>query len=328
MFATIAVMTAFLVGCGPDQSEGSRALNPAADVDRSIKSFRLSDTKGLDSVLQYTAFNDIYRGLEPRETGADKGSAQAVRQHLDAFLGAERADGDAQYISVRNPLDLLNDVIRRGVVDNFNAGRRLMRDSIVKDEPARYNTPINDALIRFTEAESAKSTPIEDRTWVYVMLDWTYNAEMNKVFRATQFVAQSPDPQSEPPPEVASAAWSGRYSAEAFGSAGFNQPEFSATSFTGRTMGNVELLQEFVGTQRDTLTLTNASGITINGTEPDCVRVALNYSESQARIFLSSGEPATLEQSGTRKPNPRHCGNQQNGDEAVKYLTVTITGRQ
>ncbi|MEX2476547.1 hypothetical protein [Marinobacter sp.] len=311
----------------PDSSSDDGYLNPATDVDLPMETFRLRDQQGLEPALQYTAFRDFYRGIEPATAGEDNGSAEALRDHLNAFLGATPTDDGSDYTSVRNPLDLMNEVIRSGMVDNFNEGRRLMRDSIEKDEAASYNTPANDALVRFTETDSSETTPPADRTWIYVMLDWTYNTDLGKVFRATQFVARAPADGEENPHEVASASWSGRYRASTFGTSGFNRPEFSATSYTGRTLGNVELLQEFIGTQRDTLTLTNVKGLAINGEEPDCVRVVQNYEEALARVFTSTDEPATIEEDDERTANPQHCGNQRN-DEAISYDTVVIDQRQ
>jgi len=327
LFAATSIVTLVLAGCDPDTSGGGY-LNPATDVDLPLETFRLRDTEGLDSVLQYTTFQDLYRGMEPATEGNDNGSAMAIRNHLDNFLGTEPDSGGSDYISLRNPLDLINEVIRSGQVDNFNEGRRLMRDSIERDEAASFNTPANDALIRFTETGSEDSASQADSTWIYVMLDWTYNPAMKKVFRASQFVARQPAEDDENPAEVASAAWSGRFSSNTFGTTGFNQPEFSATSYTGRTLGNVELLQEFMETQRDTLTLTNASGIVINGDEPDCVKVIINYGETRARVFTSKDEPAMLEEGDARTRNPQHCGNQRSGDEAFIYTTINVEDRQ
>ncbi|MGM0768227.1 MAG: hypothetical protein ACQEV6_09385 [Pseudomonadota bacterium] len=326
LFAALSLTALALAGCGPDSSSGGGYLNPATDVDLPLETFRLQDTEGLEPVLQYTIFQDFYRGIEPASEGDDDGAAAALRDHLDAFLGATRNEEDTEYTTVRNPLDLINEVIRLGSVDNFNEGRRLMRDSIEEDEAASYNTPANDALVRFTETEGEATAA--DSTWVYVMLDWTYNPAQAKVYRASQFVARAPADAEDSPAEVASASWSGRYNASTFGSSGFNQPEFAATSFTGRTRGNVELLQEFIGEQRDTLTLTRVKGLVIDGEEPDCVRVVMTYGESLARIFTSKDQPATLDDNGERSPNPEHCGNQQNGDEAIRYETIAIAERQ
>ncbi|MCG2581785.1 MAG: hypothetical protein KA296_13000 [Marinobacter sp.] len=327
-FAATAMITLGLSGCGPDSSSDDGYLNPATDVDLPLTTFRLRDTEGLEPVLQYTVFRDFYRGIEPTTDGDDAGIAQALREHLNPFLGATPDEDGTDYASVRNPLDLINEVIRSGVVDNFNEGRQLMRDSVNKDEAASYNTPANDALIRFTEKDSDSNVSDADRTWIYPMLDWTSTPNLGKVFRATQYVARQPAEGDEDPAELASASWSGRYNADSFGTSGFNQPEFAAASLTGRTRGNVELLQEFIGTQRDTLTLTSASGAIINGEEPDCIRVVLSYNDQRVQVFTSKDEPPTLDDNGERTANPAHCGNQQNGEEAQSYNSIAIARRQ
>ncbi|AZT82163.1 hypothetical protein EHN06_00580 [Marinobacter sp. NP-4(2019)] len=327
-FAVTATITLGLSGCGPDSSGDDGYLNPATDVDLPLTTFRLQDTEGLAPVLQYTIFRDFYRGIQPATDGEDAGIAQALREHLNPFLGATPGEDGTDYTSVRNPLDLINEVIRSGIVDNFNEGRQLMRDSVNKDEAASYNTPANDALIRFTESDSDSDVPAADRTWIYPMLDWTNTPNLGKIFRATQYVARQPAEGEENPAELASASWSGRYDASSFGTSGFNQPEFAAASLAGRTRGNVELLQEFIGTQRDTLTLTQARGIVIRGEEPDCIRVVLNYYDQRVQVFTSKDEPPTLEDNGERTANPDHCGNQQNGEEAESYHSIAIAHRQ
>lgn len=328
VIAITAITTSGLAGCGPDSSGGDGYLNPATDVDLPLTTFRLRDTEGLAPVLQYTIFQDFYRGIEPANEGDDDGIARALRDHLNPFIGATPNEEGTDYTSVRNPLDLINEVIRLGTVDNFNEGRRLMRDSVSEDEASTYNTPANDALIRFSETDSDAGVPAADRNWIYPMLDWTSTPDLGKVFRATQYVARQPADDDETEAEVASASWSGRYDASTFGASGFNQPEFAATSFTGRTLGNAELLQEFVGNQRDTLTLTSASGITINGENPDCLRAVLDYKDQQVRVFTSREEPPTITENGETTANPDHCGNQQNGEEVRRYDTIAIGGRQ
>ncbi|MDX1598524.1 MAG: hypothetical protein R3295_07665 [Marinobacter sp.] len=327
-FAVTALITLGLSGCGPDSSSSDGYLNPATDVDLPLTTFRLRDAKGLEPVLQYTMFRDFYRGIQSATDGDDGGIAQALREHLNPFLGATPTEDGTDYTSVRNPLDLINEVIRSGMVDNFNEGRQLMRDSANRGEAASYNTPANEALIRFTDSDSDNSAPTADRTWIYPMLDWTSTPNLGKIFRATQYVARQPAESEDNPAELASASWSGRYDASSFGTTGSNQPEFAAASLTGRTHGNVELLQEFIGTQRDTLTLTHASGIVINGKTPDCIRVVLNYNTQRVQVFTSKDEPPTLDDNGKRTANPAHCGNQQNGEEASSYNSIAIARRQ
>jgi hypothetical protein len=302
-----------------EDTGSSSSFNPATNVDYPLPSLTLQNQEGLEPVLPYTVFRDLYRGAEPLSAGADNGFSTELRAHLNTFLNAVPNDSGTDYKSVRNPIDLMNEVIRSGQVDNFNEGRRLMVSSIRENRAATYNTPANKALIRFSENNSDENTPPEDQAWIYTMLDWTNNPGMGKVFRAMQFVATSPDQVSASTPEIASAAWSGRYAKESFGTSGFNTPEYAATSLTGRTLGKVELLQEFIGLQRDALTLTGVSGITLNGIEPDCVSAEFQYNTSYVRVFISKDK---------QPRDPDHCGNQKNESLALEYDMVTIENRQ
>ncbi|WP_096278985.1 hypothetical protein [Marinobacter sp. LV10R510-11A] len=301
-----------------EDTGSSSALNPATNVDYSLPSLTLTNQEGLEPVLPYTVFRDLYRGAEPLSAGDDDGFSTELRAHLNTFLNAVPNDSGTDYKSVRNPIDLMNEVIRSGQVDNFNEGRRLMVSSIRDNRAATYNTPANKALTRFSENNSDENTPPEDQAWIYTMLDWTYNSAIGKVFRAMQFVATSPDQVDASTPEIASAAWSGRYGKD-FGSSGFNTPEYAATSLTGRTLGKVELLQEFIGFQKDALTLTGVSGITLNGSEPDCVKAVFQYNTSRVRVFISKDK---------QPKDPNHCGNQVNETPALEYAMVTIENRQ
>jgi hypothetical protein len=327
-FTAFSFLALSLGGCGVDDSGSSSAFNPATNVDYPLETLALKDTTGLEPVLKYTVFHDVYRGAEPAATGDDNGFASQLRSHLNLFIGAVPNEDGTDYVSVRNPIDLMNEMIRSGRVDNFNAGRQLMVRSIQENIAASYNTPANNALVRFSEDKSDEDTPPEDRAWVYPMLDWTFNPSVGKVFRATQFVARSPQSQETTPTELASAAWSGRFTKVGFGASGFNQPEYSATSLTGRTKGRVELLQKFVDLQKDILTLTEVSGITIGGTEPDCIKAVFHYDTSRLKVYTSKDEQATVTENGETTSNPDYCGNKQNGAESLDYATIAIPERQ
>lgn len=327
IFATVPLLALILTGCGPDDSSGSNYLNPATSVSLSFESFAVTNEDGLPPVLPRTIFYDVYRGIEPANGENDQGVVAQLRDRFDLLMGLTPSDDGTSYTRARNPLDFLHHVISTNQVNTFNDGRRLMRDSITKGEAARYNTPGNDALIRFTETGGNNGEPPEpDQTWVYVLLDWTSNPQLNKIFRAAQFVAGEPADDDASPPEVRSAVWSGRFHGPDFSVSGYNQPEYSVTSLTGREFGNTEMRQEFIGNKRDTLSLTQTSGITIDGEEPDCIRVDVNYEYARVRVFTSIGESPN-NTAGTA-PNPDHCGNQQNGDEAILYESVVISERQ
>ncbi len=317
-FTAISIALLGISGCKMADT-GPTGINPASNVDYSLPTFTLQDREGLEPVLKYTVFRDVYRGVEPLVAGNDNGLAAELREHLDAFLNTVPTQSGTDYISTRNPVDLMNEVIRSGQVDNFNEGRRLMVSSIRDNRAATYNTPANQVLTRFSEYNSDENTPPEDRAWIYRMLDWTYNANMGKVFRAMLFVATPPAQTTSATPEIASASWSGRYAKETFSATGFNMPEYSATSFEGRSRGKVELLQEFVALQRDTLILTEASGVSVNGTEPDCVRAVFQYNTSRVKVFISKDKPSN---------SPNNCGNQTEGEQVLEYDIVTIDTRQ
>jgi hypothetical protein len=328
-FTVISFLTLALGGCKME-SAGSSAFNPAANVNFPLDTLMLKDIQGLDPVLKYTVFHDLYRGIQPLTAGDDSGFAAQLRAHLDPFIGATPNGDGTDYVSVRNPVDLMGEMIRSGRVTNFNDGRRLMVNSISEGKAARYNTPANNVQTRFFEEVGDDSTPPEDKAWVYPMLDWTYNPSANRVFRATLFVATPPQPPETASTELASATWSGRFPATTFRASGFNQPEYAATSLTGRTKGNIELLQYFVGSQKDELTLTGVSGITIGGTEPDCIKAVLHYDNAEQRlqVFTSKDEPANVEENGANVANATYCGNKQNGEETLNYLTIAIPERQ
>ncbi|KPP96848.1 hypothetical protein [Marinobacter sp. HL-58] len=336
IFATVSLLAMALAGCGPEStSSDSNFRNPAENVSLSFESFTLRNESGLPETLPRTIFYDFYRGIEPAEGEDDEDIDEVVgklRERMNLLMGLTPSDDGKRYTHARNPLDFLHEVITSNQVDNFNQGRQLMRDSITAGEGSRYNTPDKDALIRFTETGDVEegAEPGPDQRWVYTLLDWTSNPQVNKVFRAAQFVAREPEDDDSNPPEVSSALWSGRFNGPDFSVSGYNRPEFSATSLTGRELGDAELRQEFIGDQNDTLSLTGTSGITIDDEEPDCIRIVVNYKNAEVRIFTSRDEePNNVdEETDESSPNPAHCGNQQNDDEAIFYQAEVIEQRQ
>lgn len=333
IFAAVPLLALSLAGCGPESTSGGNFRNPAESVSLSFESFALKNEEGLPEVLPQTIFHDFYRGLEPTDGDNDEAAdvAAQLRERLDLLMGLTPTDDRTSYKSARNPLDFLHYVIASNQVDNFNQGRRLMRDSITAGEGARYNTPDKNAQIRFTETgKSNGEEPDPDERWVYSLLDWTSNPQINKVFRAAQFVAREPAEDDSNPPEVKSALWSGRFHGPDFAVSGYNEVEFSSTSLTGREFGNAELRKEVIGKKSDTLSLTQTSGITIDSETPDCIRVEIDYEDANVRVFTSTDETPNTENEDTEgsSPNPAHCGNQQNGEEAVLYNSVVIEERQ
>lgn len=333
-----------VTGCGPESTGSNRPPNPAADVSRNFETFTIADEDGLPPVLPNTVFFDFYRGLQPAGSEDDRNTASAVRQRLNELMGLTPSEDGKTYVAARNPMDFLNLVIDSNLVGNFNEGRQLMRQVINEGIPANYNTPENNAIIRFTEGENAGA----DQTWVYPLLDWRNNPQPGTVLTARQFVARTPADESEPQPEIRSMLWSARYQEANFSVSGYNQPDFELFSLTARTLGNVELRKEYAGQKTDIFFLNNPStssttedgqkcenvppenplGITIAGENPDCIRVELDYPASQVRVFTSRGEaPFTAD---CQAFNANYCGNQGRGEglEAVIYNSVTVDYRQ
>ena len=329
-FAAVPLLALSMTGCGPESTSGSNFRNPAASVSLSYESFELKNESGMPGILPQTIFYDFYRGLEPADGEDDEGVAAALRERLDLLMGLERTDdNDSAYSSARNPLDLLHHVISSNEVNTFNQGRRLMRDSLTEEEGARYNTPDRNALIRFTEnGNSNDEEPGPDQVWVYNLLDWTSNPQLDNVYRAAQFIAQEPEDDDTNPPEVESAIWSGQFNGADFSVSGYNRPEFAATSLTGRSLGNVEFWQEYIDNRSDTLIL-NGTEITINGEEADYVCAELDYTTSTIKVYTEARDDATPEEEEEPELalSPVDCEQQGAGDP-IEYTTVAIPERQ
>ncbi|MCK7548657.1 hypothetical protein ACFQGA_01885 [Marinobacter koreensis] len=328
IFATFSVILMNLAGCGTETAGGPSYYNPATDVNKSLNTFALENQSGLPPVLPHTIFRDLYRGVEPSTEGNDQGFSDQLQARLDRLMGLTPNDEGTDYIRARNPLDLLNEIISSNQIGNFNDGRDLVRRALTNGDAANYNTPVKDALIRLTELNPDKATPASDQNWIYPLLDWKSNPGINKIFRSFQFIASGTANSETNIPELKSAFWSAQYDGDEFRTAGYNRPEYAATDLTSRTLGELELLQEFINQQRDTLTLSKTSGIMIGADEPDCIKVVVNYQSQLVQVFTSKDEPSykTVNESST--PNPAYCGNQQDGEEELKYTGTKIPERR
>ncbi|WP_150911910.1 hypothetical protein [Marinobacter halotolerans] len=346
LIALIPMAALLLSGCGPENSGSNRPPNPAADVSKDFESFTLRNETGLPEVLPNTVFYDFYRGLEPAEGENAKNTAAAVRGRLDELMGLTPSNDGTTYTAARNPIDFLNYVINSNLVGNFNEGRQLIYNAVTDGESAFYNTPQNNASIRFSETEG--DAPESDRLWVYPLLDWRNNPGPGTVVTSRQFVARSPADESDPEPEVQSMQWAARINESVFSVSGYNRPDFEVLSITARTLGIADLQKEYVARKADIFFLSKPSsisetddglrcenvppenplGITIAGENPDCIRVEISYVDSTVRVFTSRGEAPRL--SDCSDFNANYCGFQQSeeNDEAVIYNSVTIDSRQ
>lgn len=335
LFAVITAFTLLLAGCGPDDG-GDSAFNPATNVDLVFSTFDLTDVEGRPSNLEHTRFRDFYRGIEPADPGnADaRALADALRSHIDVFIGGVRSANGIDYNRVRNPLDLMNQVIASAEVTNFQEGRSYISDRIDAGEAATYNTRPAGALIRFTDQQATLArAALADRVWLYQTLAWTYNPlgpdnepGFEKVYRTIQYVAQpAADDETAEPPELVSLLAGSQFDATSFSAFGYNRPEFATVDYLSRSYGSMELRQEFSGLKTDTLYLSNTKGLTVAGQNPDCVLVTLDYPQAELVVFMSEGEPATLTSGAD---NPAHCSHQVPGEEWLRYATVAVAERQ
>lgn len=351
---SLLAMSLLVSGCGPDSGEGNKFPNPAAGVSLSFDSFAVENEMGMPEVLPRTVFWDFYRGLEPADGADDQNTAAAIRERLDTLMGLTPSGDGTSYVAARNSTDFLNSVINSNIVNTFNDGRRLMRDSLAEGDPARYNTQANNATVRFTEDDGTGGEPGTDQIWVYPLVDWTSTPLTGKVLAARQFIARTPEDESETPPEVQSEVWSARFSGSSFAVSGYNQPEYELFSQTSRTLGNLELQKEYIGRKSDTFFLANPSvrsdatgpdapkntqcpnkppeeplDITIAGENPDCIRIEMDYPESTVRVYTSRNVAQFTDDCKAFRAG--YCGNMSssNGNDAtVVYDSITIDSRQ
>ncbi|WP_227515422.1 hypothetical protein [Marinobacter salinus] len=336
------------------EDTGPTAFNPATDVDLTFSSFDLEDTERAPDTIAHTRFDDFYRGIEPANgDNADIGETTTdIRSHIDAFIRATPAEDGKSFSKVRNPLDLMNQVIASGEVLNFQDGRKYIADRIASGLAGTYNSRGNGAAIRFTDqAAVLENAALNDKIWIYPTLDWRYlpdGAEggdvQEKVYRTIQYVSRSVDPEDESAqPELVSVLAGSRFGANDFVTLGYNAPEFATADYLSRTAGSIELRQDFVTDKTDTLFIKSPDkqvlDLSRHGVNepadgsPDCLRVELDYSMQIVRIFSSDGEPSMIPAPTPDDPdktenNPDYCSHQVDGDASISWATVAIPGRQ
>jgi hypothetical protein len=346
-----------LSGCGLEDT-GASAFNPATNVDLAFSTFDLENTERAPGNLDYTRFRDFYQGIQPSDTddsannANNRETANEIRGHIDRFIQAARAEDGNSYEKVRNPLDLINQVIASNAVTNFRDGRKYISQRIAAGQAGTYNTRGNGALIRFTDQNAIlNDAPLNDKLWVFPTLDWRYlpvgpegsNLE-DKVYRTVQYVSRSVDPEaSEAQPELISLLAGSRFSANGFSTSGYNSPEYATADYLSRNYGSIELRQAFIDEKTDTLFIKSADktvldlnrydGISLSDSSPDCLRLELDYAGSTLRIFYSNDEPAATETPTEAEPdktsaNDAYCDNQPDDAAAIVWTAAGASGRQ
>lgn len=350
-FTAISFAVLGLSGCGMEDT-GSSAHNPATNVDLTFSTFDLANTETVLDNLEHTRFWDFYQGIQPSgkdDTLLNRQTATEIRDHIDKFIQAVRAEDASHYEKVRNPLDLMNQVIASNQVNNFQEGRKYISQRIASGEAATYNSRGNGALIRFTDQLAAlEDAPLNQKQWVFPTLDWRYQPEGNsledKVYRTVQYVSRSVEPEdADAQPELLSVLAGSRFSANEFKASGYNRPEYATADYVSRNFGGIELRQSFIEEKTDTLYIKSADkkvldlthhGVTSpSDSSPDCLRVDLDYVSSTVRIFSSDGEPATISSPTAEDPentidNGEYCGHQEDGDAEITWQAVGSSERQ
>lgn len=351
MFAAICATVLGLSGCGAEDS-GSSALNPATDVDITFSTFDLENTARAPNNLQHTRFHDFYRGIQPAGTDPDDLKTTAeVRSHIGIFIRATPSDSGTGYTRVRNPLDLMNQVLASGEVSNFQEGKTYISQRIAQGVAGVYNSRGNGAQIRFTDQSAVLADlPLNDQAWIYPTLDWRYlpdGAEgtglSEKVYRTIQYVSRSVDPEDQAAqPELVSVLAGSRFDANSFMELGYSPTEYATADYLSRSYGSIEFRQDFVVDNTDTLFIKSADaevlglnrylGYTPADNSPDCLRVELDYNVETLRIFASNGEPARIDDPNSANEqdtiaNPAYCGYQDDAEAITSWVTQAVTGR-
>lgn len=331
--AFVGVTLLTLSACGSDES-GDSALNPASDVDLVFSTFALERPQDLQASL----FWDFYRGIEPAASDDPEASAwaMALRNHIDSFMGSEPATEGTGYSELRNPYDLMAQVIAAGDVANFRDARQYISERIDQGAAGTFNSRSNDASIRFIDRQATENgLPRPAREWVYPLLAWVYAPEgensSDKVIRTVQYIARAAEEDATDVPELQSLLVGSQFDSASFGTVGYNSPELVEASFTGRTLGRMSLSQDFIASKTDTLFISGTDAITVNDQSPDCIRAELDYPMARLVIYTSKDEPAEIPDESTSdtedsQDNPDYCGNK--SAETFSYATGAIAGRQ
>lgn len=343
--------TLVLSGCGLEDT-GPSAFNPATNVDLTFSSFNLENTEVAPDNLGNTRFWNFYRGIQPEADDSDDlDTTSEIRNHIEVFIRATPTDAGTSYDSVRNPLDLMNQVLASGEVTNFQEGKRYISQRIADGVAGTYNSRGNGAQIRFTDQSAVIAIlPLNDQLWIYPTLDWRYLPDGpegsdldNKVYRTIQYVSRSIEEEEQAAqPELVSVLAGSRFDANSFMTLGYSPTEFATADYLSRNHGGIELRQDFIDENTDTLfikndeseviTLDRYPGYGLGDNSPDCLRVELDYNMDLVRIFASNGEPARIDDPDSTDgqdtiPNPANCTYQEDADAITSWTTVPVAGR-
>lgn len=188
---------------------------------------------------------------------------------------------------------------------------------------------------------------LNEQIWIYPTLDWRYLPDgsdlTEKVYRTIQYVSRSVDEEDQAvQPELVSVLAGSRFDANRFMALGYSPTEFATADYLSRSHGSIELRQDFINDNTDTLFIKSAEAevlgldrypdYTLDDNSPDCLRLELDYDMSVVTIFASNGEPARIDDPDSADEqdtiaNPANCTNQKDSAAISSWATVAIPGR-
>ncbi|WP_166268705.1 hypothetical protein [Marinobacter caseinilyticus] len=325
-----------LAGCGNDSNDS--AFNPATNVDLVFSTFDITEP------LEQTLLWDFYRGVEPAPGQPDRAFelAAALRQQSGEFIVATPSDEDpTRYIRVRNPLDLMHQVIGENAVTNFNQGRSEISRLIDQSKPGEFNTTTNNVSIRFTDQSAiVTEAPSADAVWHYPILKWSYTPDKaDNVIRVIQYRGVSDGETSTTSP---SATYGSEFTSRDFSEFGYNAPVRALATLVIEGERELGLTQEFANASTDFLIIDgtaignrNEAGgpdFEFAGGTVDCARVELDYAAQTLVLYLSHNQPPRLDEipedpadPDATVANPDYCANLESATDS--YQTVVIGDR-
>lgn len=173
------------------------AFNVASPVDQGFSDFTVN------TQLQYTWYRDTLAGLQATSGNSDDEAVSAALETLiDEYI---QFQGDAEsYTSVTNDLDLLENLIVQGTVDNFEQGREAIAGCIDEGKAALYQN--NNISLR--DIDDNNDT---EQQW-NMILRYDYQPDNERVVRT--IIGNSTGTQSVV-----------RYDETTFNATGFNSPD-------------------------------------------------------------------------------------------------------
>lgn len=315
VFAVVTLSALVAAGCQMESSSGSSTLNPATDVNVTFSSFELNQQP------ETFLFTDLILAIEPDanapEASEARQQAAAIRAEIARFAGLSyNQESPSQISSVRNPLDLIHRVIGANEIQNFTEARQYMVQRIQAGEAGEYNNRTNQVSIRFTDLKAfEEGKALQDYEWKYPIAKWVYTPDSsNRVTRVLTWVASGSFADNTTRP---SATLATQFAPESFRASGYNELGRLYTEGTLVIEGEREMsfARQYEGLNSDTLIIDGTKLGTANDTAGgpvfefnnqavDCLKIEMDYSAPELRIFRSLDEPPTSPDYCSKKATP------------------------